>query len=76
MKSRRHGRKPTLALWMLVAVADVVVLIATAGLLTELAVLAGLVAVAGVAGGVWLSQRRTTPATAARPSMAIARRRA
>jgi hypothetical protein len=61
---------------MLVAVADVVVLIATAGLLTELAVLAGLVAVAGVAGGVWLSQRRTTAATASRPSVAMARRRA
>jgi hypothetical protein len=76
MKSRRHGRKPTLALWMLVAVADVVVLIATAGLLTELALLAGLMVVAGLGGGLWLLQRRTTPATVSRPSAAIARRRA
>jgi hypothetical protein len=62
MKSRRHGRKPTLALWMLVAVADVAVLIATAGLLTVLAVLAGLVAAAGMVRGLWLLQRRTAPA--------------
>jgi hypothetical protein len=73
MKSRRHGRKPTLALWMLVAVADVVVLFATAGLLTELVVLAGLVA---VGAGLWLLQRRTTPATVSRPPVAVARRRA
>ena len=61
MRSRPHGRKPTLALWMLVAVADVAVLVATGGLLTVMMVLAGLVAVAGVVVGRRLLQRRTAP---------------
>ena len=31
MNRRRHGTKPTLALWMLVAAADVALLVATVG---------------------------------------------
>jgi hypothetical protein len=61
MNCRRHGRKPTLALWMLVAVADVAILVAAAGLLTVLLVLAGLVTVGGaVAGTMMLARRGTT----------------
>ena len=71
MNCRRHGRKPTLALWMLVAVADVAILIAAAGLLTVLLVLAGLVTVGGaVAGTVMLARRGTTR------TEAVVRRRA
>ena len=58
MKSRPHGGKPTLALWMIVAAADLAILSAAAGpvlLLTVLAVLATM----GVAGrGLWLQHRR------------------
>jgi hypothetical protein len=71
MRCRRHGSKPTLALWMLVAVADVAVLIAAAGLVTVLVVLAALVTVAGAgAGMVMLARRDTTRAEA------VVRRRA
>lgn len=82
MKSRPHGRKPTLALWVLVAVADLVVFVATAGLLTVLLVLAGLVTVSVVVG-VMLRHRRTTrdatrrmAAAVARPPATVLRRRA
>jgi hypothetical protein len=50
MKSRRHGSKPTLALWMLVAVADVAVLAVAAGPVLVLVTLASLVTVTVVAG--------------------------
>lgn len=52
MHGRRNGRKPTLALWMLVALADLAILTTAAGaflmltVLTTLAVLAGGVVVA------------------------------
>jgi hypothetical protein len=67
MKSRRHGSKPTLALWMLVAVADVAVLAAAAGPLLTLVTLAGLAMLAGlgtvVTGGrvVWPAHRHHMP---------------
>jgi hypothetical protein len=43
MNGRRHGSKPTLALWMLIAVVDVALLAASAGLFTVLLVVAALV---------------------------------
>lgn len=46
MNCRRHGRKPTLALWMLVAVADLAILIATTSLVTILLALAGVIVLA------------------------------
>jgi fatty acid desaturase len=61
MRSRRHGSKPTLALWMLVAVADVAILVATAGLLTVLLVVAGLVTVVVAFAGVRLLHHRDAP---------------
>lgn len=62
MNCRRHGSKPTLALWMLVAVADVVLIVATAGVLTLLMVAAALVT---AGAGAWavrqiLRQNRST----------------
>jgi hypothetical protein len=57
MHCRRHGRKPTLALWMLVAIVDLVILTMAAGagiILATLVVLAGGVATARIV------TRRTT----------------
>lgn len=71
MNCRRHGSKPTIALWMLVAVADVAILIAAVGLVTVLLVAAGLVTVAGVGAGLLLANRRD-----ATRAEAVVRRRA
>lgn len=56
MSRRPHGRKSTLALWMLVALADVAILSAAAGVLTMVLILMGL---AVVAGGVVLARRNS-----------------
>ena len=71
MNSRRHGSKPTLALWMLVAVADVAIIVAATGLLTFLLVL---VALGVIAGGAFAlrSMNRPEPDSA----KVVARRRA
>jgi hypothetical protein len=47
MNCRKYGSKPTLALWMLVALADVVIIATAAGLLTMLTIVAGLLVTAG-----------------------------
>jgi hypothetical protein len=73
MKTRMYARKPTLALWMLVAVADSALLVATVGLLTLLVVLAGLVIVAGTVAGLRLVQRRTTTTAPRRPAVLVSR---
>ena len=58
---RRHGSRPTIALWMLVAIADFALVVATAGaLVVTLAVLSALV-LAGAVAGTRLLQRRTVP---------------
>ena len=59
MNRRRHGTKPTLALWMLVAAADVALLLAAVGPLIMLLCLVGLVTVAGSALGMRMLSRRT-----------------
>ncbi|BEL11355.1 hypothetical protein Q0Z83_095460 [Actinoplanes sichuanensis] len=71
MNCRRHGSKPTIALWMLVAAADVAI-VASAGLLTLMLVLT-LLAVT-VAGGVYAARSlgRRNP----EPAKAVVRRRA
>ncbi|MFY1695814.1 MULTISPECIES: hypothetical protein [unclassified Solwaraspora] len=51
MSNRRRIAKPSLALWMLVALADVALLVASVGLLTVLLVVAGVVAVVGAVVG-------------------------
>jgi hypothetical protein len=67
MNCRRHGSKCTIALWMLIAVADVAILAAAAGPLIMLLVVAGLVLVGGAALGMRMLTRRdaenTQPAT-------------
>ena len=76
MNCRRHASKPTLALWMLVAVADVALIVAAAGLMTVLLVVAGVVAVAACVAGVWMLVHRDATAAEAAPSSLPARRRA
>jgi hypothetical protein len=55
MNCRRHGSKPAIGLWMLVAIADLAVLVAATGVLTMVLVVAGL---AAIAGGVVALKRR------------------
>jgi len=71
MNCRRHGSKPTLALWMLVAVADLAIFAAAAGAVITVFVLTGLVTVAGgmVAGRVLTRRGHAT-------TEAVVRRRA
>ena len=57
MNGRRYGSKPTLALWMLVAVADGALLAASAGPAIVLLVIAALVTAAGAVLAVRLSHR-------------------
>ena len=71
MNCRRHGSKPTLALWMLIAVADLAMLVAAIGAVTTLTILAGLVALAGGAVAARSFLRRSAPV-----GEAVARRRA
>jgi hypothetical protein len=57
MSRRRHGSKPAFALWMLVAVADVALLAASAGLVLLLLLIAAVVTAAGAVLTVRLSHR-------------------
>jgi hypothetical protein len=61
MRSRPHGSKPTLALWMLVAVADLAILAAAAGPGLMLTILAITAVVAVASRGLWLAQHRNAP---------------
>ncbi|MGI5145613.1 hypothetical protein ACQEVC_04315 [Plantactinospora sp. CA-294935] len=68
MRSRHHATKPSIALWMLVAIGDLALLVASVGMVAMIA-LASVVAVAvGTVGG-WLLLRRGVPnRTAALPA--------
>src|SRR5690348_17227964 len=57
MNCRRHGSKPTLALWMLVAVVDVALFAAAAGPLIVLLVVAAVATATGAVLAVRLSHR-------------------
>jgi hypothetical protein len=70
MQRRRHGKKPTIALWMLIAVADLALLVAATSVLTMTLIF---VALAVVAGGV-VAVRRL--GRRAEPAVEVARRRA
>lgn len=70
MVRRKHGSMPTLALWMLVAVADVALLAAAAGPSVIVLVIAGLMIVAGAFAGMRMINRR-----APEPAKTAARRR-
>jgi hypothetical protein len=71
MNGRRHAKKPTLALWMLVAVADIALIAAAIGPLVVLLSLVGLVLVAGSLLGTRMLTRRAGSNTEV-----VARRRA
>jgi hypothetical protein len=60
MSFRRRAAKPSLALWMLVAIGDVALIAAGAGL-TALIALASVVTVAVAAVGTWLLARQSVP---------------
>ncbi len=67
MNCRRHGSKPTIALWMLIAAADVALLAATAGpLLVLLITLAAL-----TVGGAFLAVRMLNRAADQRAHVAV-----
>jgi hypothetical protein len=58
---RRHGSRPTLALWMLVAIADVALLVAAIGTLAVLVTVFGLFVLAAGFLGIRMMQRRAVP---------------
>lgn len=58
---RRHGSRPTIALWMLVAIADVALVAATASALVLTVALAGAMILGGAVVGARILQRRTVP---------------
>lgn len=58
---RRHGSRPTIALWMLVAIADVALIAATASALVLTVVLAGAMILGGAVVGTRILQRRAVP---------------
>jgi hypothetical protein len=68
---RRHGSRPTIALWMLVAIADVAILAATAGALGLALLAVGAVLLSAAVAGAWMWQRRPEP-----QRQAVLRRRA
>jgi apolipoprotein N-acyltransferase len=70
-RHRPYGSKTTIAFWMLVAIADAAMLIATAGVLVMFLILAGLALAAGGVVAARLLTRRDAAAT--KP---VARRRA
>ncbi|MEU4162211.1 hypothetical protein [Actinoplanes sp. NPDC026670] len=72
MNCRRHGSKPTIALWMLVAAADVAIIVASTGLLALMLVLTVLAVT--VTAGVYAS--RSLGNREPEPVKAVARRRA
>jgi hypothetical protein len=66
MKSRPLGRKPALALWLLVAVADLVLVASAIGAVAALSVLAGLIIVGMVGRQAWVTRASRSRVTARR----------
>jgi ABC-type sulfate transport system permease component len=60
MSFRRRAAKPSMALWMLVAIGDVALILAGLGM-TALIALASVVTVAVAAAGAWLLMRHSVP---------------
>jgi hypothetical protein len=77
MNCRRHGSKSTIAFWMLVAIADLAMLVATAGAAVMISIFAALALVAGgvVAARTLSGRPHADPAQCSRYA-AVARRRA
>ena len=66
MNCRRHGSKCTIALWMLVAVADLVLLAAAAGPLLTLLTIVGLITLVGAVVGTRMITHRGAADTVTR----------
>jgi uncharacterized protein YneF (UPF0154 family) len=73
MNRRRHGSKPTIALWMLVAVADVAILAATGGLVALVLIAATL---AVIAGGVFAARQLGAQKLQQEPRLLVAQQKA
>jgi uncharacterized protein YneF (UPF0154 family) len=73
MNRRRHGSKPTIALWMLVAVADVAILAATGGLVALVLIVATL---AVIAGGVFAARQLGAQKLQQEPRLLVAQQKA
>ena len=71
MSCRKYGSKPTIAFWMLVAVADAAMVVATAGPAVMISILCVLALLAGGVVAARSLTRRSAPAT-----RAVVRRRA
>ena len=67
MNCRRHGSKPTIALWMLIAAADVALLAATAGPLVMLLVTLAVLTV----GGAFVAMRMLSRAAEEKAQVAV-----
>lgn len=72
MNCRRYGSKPTIALWMLVAVADLAIIVASTGLLALMLILTVLAVTVTVGVYAFRSMGHREP----EPAKAVARRRA
>jgi hypothetical protein len=66
MSYRQRAGKPSVALWMLVAIGDVALILASVGMVTLIA-LASVVAVTVATVGTWLMLRRGVPGRDAVP---------
>jgi|tagenome__1003787_1003787.scaffolds.fasta_scaffold20791184_3 hypothetical protein len=74
MSCRSHATKPAIALWVLVALADLALLVATVGVLTVVLAVAGAAVVAAAVVRLWMMGHR--PRAAAMPGPSRLRRRA
>ena len=57
MNCRRHGTKPTVALWLLVVIADTMLIVTKIGVMSVLLALAAVATVAVAVAGVWSLRR-------------------
>jgi hypothetical protein len=80
MNTRPHGRKHTLALWMLVALADGGLVVTSAGEMSVLLIALAVTVVVGAVAGLRLLQRHwagsSVPVTQGRRSWQVARAQA
>lgn len=60
MRSRHHATKPRVALWMLIAVGDLALLVASIGMVALIALASVVTVAVGTLGG-WLLLRRGMP---------------
>ena len=71
---RRHGSRPTIALWMLVAIADIALVVAATGALVVLLVVAGALVLVGAVAGVRMQRRAVAGVMTERAASIVPRR--